>query len=181
MTTYSTEMNVFRSQVRYPITPADPLDDVDEKNMWCVLGKYVLGLSEYALHKSTNNANSKFHPEGYRNPEPSLCRLHEATQLEPPRFHHINFNFFEVPTWSMLTPHIQYMWSIISKIWIYFFYAVRQRVTVSPMQCSIVCKYTFAWWIRWRILGRHYICLVIAAMTWLIHCHVKWWVKTFLT
>jgi hypothetical protein len=25
MTTYSTEMNVFRSQVRYPITPADPV------------------------------------------------------------------------------------------------------------------------------------------------------------
>ena len=27
MTTYSTEIDVFRSQVRYPITPADPVDD----------------------------------------------------------------------------------------------------------------------------------------------------------
>ena len=34
MTTYNTEMNVFRSQVRYPITPADPLDDVMEKTYY---------------------------------------------------------------------------------------------------------------------------------------------------
>ena len=31
MTTFGTEMIVFRSQVRYPITPADPVDDSFEK------------------------------------------------------------------------------------------------------------------------------------------------------
>jgi hypothetical protein len=31
MTTFGTEMIVFRSQVRYPITPADPADVIGEK------------------------------------------------------------------------------------------------------------------------------------------------------